>query len=433
MQRHFISLLNVILLLAVTLSAAPVQAFPLLDPAPQLIISDTVISNPGETVILNVQGRPLTQYQVGYNSRAEIFNISRADSALVDGAESLAAGKLDRDGRAALAITVPALDTAKIYFQVVIAAKIVRLGKHTIKIEDAEVSPVQSIAVVSRLAGLQGPQGLQGLPGPAGEKGEPGEMGPVGPVGPVGPQGPQGEQGLQGMPGEQGSPGAVGPQGPKGDTGAAGPVGPVGPVGPQGLQGLPGEQGSPGAVGPQGPKGDTGAVGPVGPIGPQGLKGDTGDIGPVGPQGPKGDIGDIGPQGPQGIQGPAGKPLACPTGWFDLGPSCLEPDFDSVGNIDEALQECFLVGGHVCNQQELAFACMNREGYNINFPTNVWIQSGAVTVQTFQVNSSTFVAYSIFRLIDGKCFGPNALNSASATTSYDLYGTKRNYACCINH
>ena len=111
----------------------------------------------------------------------------------------------------------------------------------------------------------------------------------------------------------------------------------------------------------------------------------------------------------------------------------MEPNFTSFGLVDEALQECFLMGAHICNPQELAFACMNREGYNIAFPANTWLHSGEVAVQAFQVSNSTYVAYSIYRMANDKCFGPNALNSPSATTSYDLYGTKRNYACCIDH
>ncbi len=111
----------------------------------------------------------------------------------------------------------------------------------------------------------------------------------------------------------------------------------------------------------------------------------------------------------------------------------MEPDFNSFGTIDRAMQECFEMGAFVCDPQELAFACVNRAGYNINFPNNLWLHTGAVTVQTFPVNSATYVAYGVYRRIDSTCFGPNELNSPKATTSYDLFGTSRNYACCMRH
>ena len=318
------------------------------------------------------------------------------------------------------------------------------------------------------MQGPAGPQGERGLVGPQGEKGDRGEQGLPGIAGAIGAQGPVGPQGLTGDTGPQGLPGMQGPAGPqgeKGDQGFPGATGAQGPIGPQGLTGEAGPQGLPGVQGPAGPqgeqglqglKGDTGAIGPIGPQGIQGPKGDTGAQGLAGPQGiqgakgDKGDKGDSGVQGLQGIQGEKGDrgeqgltgaqgpkgdtpQLSCPTGWIDLGPTCMNPVFAAAATIEEALNSCYLQGAKLCEHQDLAFACSNRDSLGIDFPDNTYLHTGSVTVRSASGSStSNFIGYMVYRRFGTRCFGPSTINPTDGVINFDLNGTTRRYTCCAN-
>jgi hypothetical protein len=270
--------------------------------------------------------------------------------------------------------------------------------------------------------GPQGPIGLTGAIGATGARGEKGETGDVGPAGPAGPQGAKGDRG------ETGAVGLQGPQGPQGDTGPQGPAGAVGPMGPQGAKGDSGETGAIGATGARGEKGDTGDVGPAGPAGPQGAKGDRGETGAVGPQGPQGDTGPEGPQGPQGIAGVTPE-LKCPTDWLDLGPTCIQPNFSAVGTVEQAINDCYSKGARVCEHQDLAFACSNRANLNLAFPDDTWLLTGSVILRALGTSSS-YVAYTVYRRVGSRCFGPSTINPTDGVVSYELSTTPRNYTCC---
>ena len=118
-------------------------------------------------------------------------------------------------------------------------------------------------------SGPTGPGGEAG--GPTGPTGA-GSTGPTGPTGSTGPQSTvTGPTGPQGSVGSAGAAGVTGPTGPTGAqstvTGPTGPSdGPTGPTGPQGVTGPTGPQGSPGPTGPTGSQGATGA-GATGPTG----------------------------------------------------------------------------------------------------------------------------------------------------------------------
>jgi len=254
---------------------------------------------------------------------------------------------------------------------------------------------------------------LQGIKGDTGATGLQGIQGIQGETGAAGPQGAQGLQGLKGDTGDQGPQGLQGIKGDKGDIGA---------TGPQGAQGLQGLKGDTGATGPQGIQGEAGAAGPQGAQGLQGLQGI---------QGEKGDTGDVGPQGIQGLKGDT--PIAqCPAGWLDIGPSCIKPNFNSVGTIEEAINSCFLQGARVCGHQELAFTCSNRANLGITFPENTWIHTGDITVRTISGTSSNFVGYAVYRRYESRCFGPTTINSSEAVITHELASTSRNYTCCTD-
>ena len=198
----------------------------------------------------------------------------------------------------------------------------------------------------------------------------------------------------------------------KGDTGEQGPAGPAGPQGPIG------------------PKGDTGSAGPQGAVGPQGTSGPAGTQGLQGPQGEKGEMGMQGPVGPQGPIG--ATPLqSCPNGWTDLGPTCIQPNFDSTGTIEGAINNCYAQGAKLCEHQDLAFACSNRAALGINFPDDTWLLTGSVIVRALNTNTS-YVAYTVYRRSGSRCFGPSTVNPTDGVISYELSSATKNYVCCAN-
>ena len=281
-------------------------------------------------------------------------------------------------------------------------------------------------------AGQQGAQGIQGLQGQQGEKGDSGSAGLVGARGEVGPQGIQGISGVQGAQGEKGEVGAVGPQGLRGE------VGPQGTKGDAGEQGLVGPQGLKGDRGDKGDKGDAGPIGPQGLKGEQGLQGLKGDTGAQGSQGiagiqgPKGDAGSVGPQGQQGVAGITPQ-AHCPSGWLDLGPTCMQPQFNAAASIDQAIQDCYQRGARICEHQDLAFACQNRDNLGLQFPDTTWLHTGSVTLRALGGSTTNnFVGYEVYRRSGTRCFGPASVNPSDAIIGYDLVGTLRSYACCAD-
>lgn len=273
-----------------------------------------------------------------------------------------------------------------------------------------------------------GDTGATGPTGPRGEKGETGATGPAGLIGATGATGPQGERG------------EAGPQGIKGDRGDTGPMGPQGATGITGIQGATGAQGPQGATGQQGPagpagvQGAVGATGAQGPAGPQGATGINGAQGSTGAQGPAGAIGATGAQGAVGATGPQGPAgitpqMGCQPGWLDLGPICMEQDFSATGNVEQAINNCYLKGARVCEHQDLAFACSNRISLGINFPNDTWLHTGSVMLRQLNT-SSNFVAYAMYRRIDTRCYGPATVNPTDGIISYELNGAVRNYVCC---
>ena len=282
--------------------------------------------------------------------------------------------------------------------------------------------------------GLKGDTGAQGEMGPQGLRGETGLQGLKGDKGDTGAQGMQGERGLQGETGDQGPMGLQGLKGDKGDTGAQGPQGIQGEAGAQGLQGEMGPRGATGPRGLQGIQGETGAqgptglTGPAGETGPQGLQGIQGEAGIQGIKGDKGDKGDTGAQGIAGLT----PTMKCAEGWIALGPTCIEPDFASSGTLEQAINECYSMGARVCGHQDLAYACTNRAALGVNFPDATWLHTGAVSLRDLNVQNSTYVAYEVYRRTGNRCFGPSTINPSDAVVSYDLFGTTRNYACCMD-
>lgn len=430
---------------------------------PRLEFSDLLVKSNGGTVTVTVRGKPNDYFLLALNNSQDIWKKGGDGRRDLDGsAKIVGSGRFDLDGRAEVNVVLPKSLSGKIYFQALTGRKSNSKEDWKFWFRDEDVSSVLSVASLEDLLKLIQ---VQSVPGPQGPAGPAGPQGATGPQGPAGPKGEKGEKGDSGIQGAQGVAGPVGPSGPtgiqglkgdRGDTGAQGLKGDKGEQGIQGIAGLKGDTGADGAIGPQGlkgdqgvagPKGDIGATGPTGPQGIQGMKGDKGDKGDTGTTGAqgiagvKGDHGEagiqgpIGPQGPQGIPGPAGvTPVAhCPTGWLDLGPTCMEPNFDSSGTIDQAIQECYQMGARICEHQDLAFACQNRDNISLNFPDNTWLHTGSITLRSLGGSSTnTFVGYATYRRMGTRCFGPSTINPSDAVVSYDLASTARNYACCAD-
>jgi hypothetical protein len=321
-----------------------------------------------------LRDKPFSNYALAWNLEPSVF--VRSGNSRVEkssAAEILSEGRLDRNGVLELELKVPKSSSGKVYLQAIaLRGPLNWLERRLVR--DGSLSRIVSIIALDEL--------LKSLA----------VAGPAGPAGPQGPVGPAG---------------AAGPQGPKGDTGE---VGPAGPAGPQGLKGDKGDTGATGPMGPQGPKGDAGVAGPAGPVGP------------------------MGPQGPQGVQGPAGitPTLRCPTGWIDLGPTCIEPNFNASGTIEDAINACYGKGARVCEHQDLAFACSNRDGLGISFPDLTWLHTGSVMMRNVSGSSSTFVGYTVYRRLGTRCFGPATINPTDAVVNYELSSSVRNYACCAD-
>lgn len=400
--------------LLTTIIADKASATSLSDEQPEISASDYVIPGGGTTspVTLFLTGSMLANYTIGLNtSSSEVFSVRGKSIELSANTVILGTGKIDKDGAVKITARIPSSSSGKIYIQ---AYTTFRGGSS----KEAKFSPVLSIVSLAELASNLA------LQGPKGDKGEKGDAGPMGPKGDTGPQG------LMGLQGEVGPQGPTGPQGEMGLMGAQGPQGIQGEKGEIGAQGLQGEKGDTGEQGPQGESGETGAQGPVGPKGETGLQGVTG---PQGPQGIQGIQGATGPQGPVGPVGPKGDTptMSCPQGWIDLGPTCMKPDFNSRGTIEEAINDCFQQGARICEHQELAFGCSNRVNLNLNFPNNTWIHTGTVMLRSLSnISNSNFVAYAVYRRSDNRCFGPDTINPSDGVVSFELSGVQRNYACC---
>jgi hypothetical protein len=107
----------------------------------------------------------------------------------------------------------------------------------------------------------------------------------------------------------------------------------------------------------------------------------------------------------------------------------MKAGFDSAGTIEQAINVCYQQGARVCEHQDLAFACSNRETLGINFPDDTWLHTGTVMLR--QLNTSTtFVGYAVYRRVGTRCFGPSTVNPADGIISYELNGTVRNFTCC---
>jgi Collagen triple helix repeat (20 copies) len=210
-------------------------------------------------------------------------------------------------------------------------------------------------------------------------------------------------------------------------TGIPGPKGDQGPVGPQGAQGERGEQGI------QGVAGIAGEIGPKGDVGPQGPQGERGAQGPAGIDGLPGAAGPMGPQGPMG---PAGAPpiLTCPTGWIDIGPSCMEVNFSLTGTIESAITSCFQKGAKLCDHQELAYACSQSQNLGISFPDSTYFHTGTIDARTTTgAVALSFTGYASYRRVGNSCFGANSFNSPTIIVTHDFSNVVRNYACCAKH
>lgn len=443
---------------------------------PNIDLRDSVVPTAQDAtkISLTIRGKTNALYHLGFNTRPAVFNDDDDDRIELEaGASIVKSGRLDRHGRAKLEITLPRQSVPRIYFQVVQGKQSSWGLERSRKLwKDLSLSPIATLVIFGNLStggtsapGVTGPTGPTGATGATGAQGLPGVAGPMGPAGPVGDMGPQGPQGVPGAMGAQGpagQAGPAGPQGPKGEQGPTGPQGEMGLQGPQGEAGPVGPQGAVGPVGPRGPQGDAGPAGPqgaVGPVGPQGAQGEIGPMGPAGPQGPQGDVGPagaqgpagpagpqgaqgdagpMGPEGPQGLEGPQGPagaaPVAqCREGWIDLGPTCIEPTLGNGGTLEQALNRCFGLGGRICGHQELAFVCVNRNNLGYDFPDQLWLHTGDVTIRSLAGSTSNnFVAYSIYRRFGNRCFGPNTINPTDAVIAFDLSNTARNYACCAD-
>ena len=359
------------------LSPSTLLALPIRRQLPAVNIAEPFILGNEENSKLHISiyALPMTNYVLAYNTGNEVFVQQGRNFVPATGALVAASGRIDASGMLTIEVEIPQeISVPRVYFQVATSRqKFLPNHNHSFG-PGAEISQVKAVVLLNNL--LQTLGTLEGAAGPEGPPGPQGEPGPAGPQGEMGPAGPQGE---------------------------------MGPVGPQGLQGA------------------QGATGPIGPQGLQGLKGDTGE------QGLQGETGPMGPQGLQGMQGEAGitPQLGCPPSWIDLGPVCMEPDFTSSGTIDQAINECFLMGARVCNHQELAFACMNWNARGIAFPNNLWLHTGEIALRDMNISNSNYVAYQVYRRYNDRCFGPPNINPADAVVTYDVFNTTRNYVCCM--
>jgi hypothetical protein len=362
-------------------------------------VADSMVPVPGrgdsDDVTVNVEGSPRAYYKIVWSMDGEAFaaqgfkrhhkwewgGLQLSDSAVV-----VASGNLDRSGKATISFPWPS-DSVGVLFIQAAASYSSDFSRFASASEPAQVLHLPNTIALLGLS-TEGPQGPEGPVGPVGE---------AGPIGPMGLQGEMGPQGPKGDKGDRGEQGPTGPQGPAGATGAAGPIGMAGPVG---------------AIGPMGPAGPQGEMGPQGEAGPQGPKGDTGDTGPIGPQ------------------GPAGKDAtrSCPTGWIDLGPSCMEPTFGSRSTYQGALNECFSLGAKICTRQELAYACSNRSSLGLNFPDKLWLFSGEFGARYWF--DAVYIGYDMYRRNGDTCFGPNGPNQYSQTNSWAYQNASVNYVCC---
>ena len=122
---------------------------------------------------------------------------------------------------------------------------------------------------------------------------------------------------------------------------------------------------------------------------------------------------------------------SCPLGWVDIGPSCMKNDFSQTGNLSAAITACFNENARVCDNQELMYACVNRNSMGINFPDNTWIYTGAMDYKYWN-SSNYYMTYHTYRRLGNTCIGPQGPNyNNNHTMTWEHPGTARNYACCM--
>lgn len=120
----------------------------------------------------------------------------------------------------------------------------------------------------------------------------------------------------------------------------------------------------------------------------------------------------------------------CPEGWIMLGPKCMEPSFDSKGTLEQALADCYQMGAKICDLQDLAYACSNREALGIDYPNRVWMWTGIGNMhESFGV---VYQALGTYRRADDLCTGPPTDQPDARTVSWSSSTSVMNYACCLN-
>ncbi|RMG43315.1 MAG: hypothetical protein D6719_04075 [Candidatus Dadabacteria bacterium] len=96
---------------------------------------------------------------------------------------------------------------------------------------------------------------------------------------------------------------------------------------------------------------------------------------------------------------------ACPDGWLNLGPSCLDPQRGSPASIGYAINDCYARKARICSEQDLTFACLNRTELSFDFPDSLGLWTGDADWVWWNDNRFK-VAYGVFIRRGNTCTGP---------------------------
>ena len=279
------------------------QGYTVQDEIPSTCVFQINSGNPGESILIQLDGRYLTNLGFTYwDSTATNTAISLCNS-IIEGGNPFVTASCSKDR-----VTISSLPGQA---ESLNGLKILTSGH--IEIE-----------IISSTSALTG--GVNGTTGWT-TFGEAGSVGPTGPAGPSdgssgssgssGTSGKDGTSGRDGTSGSSGRPGGSGTSGSSGLDGSSGTSGSSGGIGPRGFPGADGTSGSSGSSGSRGSSGSSGSSGSRGTSGSSGTSavgvtsgssGSNGSSGSSGSRGTSGTSGSSGTSGTSGANGSTGLP-----------------------------------------------------------------------------------------------------------------------------